>query len=500
VKGICIDNVKIRIGGMSMEKLVAYCRQHTNLTAMQCEILKRISVCFPFIADLAHAHLSIYVQTRDANRLLVIGHEKPHTTFSPATLSEAGRFIRKQEEPLVEYTMRTGKPIQGKREWDWGLSIDMYTYAIHDGSTVIAVVSFEPNSEELKTDGYQQLLETACVVLVNARKVLDKDMYRPLSASDGIIITDKYNRIVFANTAAVRIYKVLGVGNLIGYHMFDRQLTMHITKETIASHRPYEKELEAGELILVQRNIPIKEGGNLLRRVVIVSDITDIRKKDKEILIKSAVIQEIHHRVKNNLQTIASLLRLQSRRTKSQEVKAALKESVNRILSISVVHEFLSQQDAEFIDVVEVTKNILNLIVQNMLDPAFELETRFTGPAIILPSEQASNLALIVNELILNSLQHGFEEQSKGLIGLDIRKTNTEYLLDLYDNGAGVPENFDQKKSKSLGLQIVRTLIEDDMGGTFKLINKNGTHAKIRIPRTTEGENKNESIEDYYSR
>ena len=113
---------------------------------------------------------------------------------------------------------------------------------------------------------------------------------------------------------------------------------MHITKETVASQRPQEKELEAGGLILVQRDIPIMEGGSMLQRVVIISDITEVRLKDKQIKIKSAVIQEIHHRVKNNLQTIASLLRLQSRRSQSGEVKAALQESVNRILSISVVH------------------------------------------------------------------------------------------------------------------------------------------------------------------
>ena len=126
---------------------------------------------------------------------------------------------------------------------------------------------------------------------------------------------------------------------------------------------------------------------------MILSDVTEIRKKDKELKIKSAVIQEIHHRVKNNLQTIASLLRLQARRSNSMEVKEALKESVNRILSISVVHEFLSQQGDENIDVMEVTKNILQLIQQNMLDSHFKLETEFIGETIILPSKQASKFS-----------------------------------------------------------------------------------------------------------
>ena len=471
-----------------MESIAEYCRKYTRFTAMQRELMRRISVCFPFIADLAHADVSVYVRSTRTGYFLVLAHEKPHTVFTTADLTPAGNFVSTVEEPLVDYTMRTGKRIKGKREWMLGHIHDMYTFGIHDGNDVLAVVSFETNNDSLRIDGYAQLLETACVILVNARKALDRDMYRPMSSSDGIIITDKFNRIVFANTAAIRIYKVLGVGNIIGCHLFDRQLTMHVRKETIVVDHPYEKELEAGGLILVQRNIPIMEGGSLLRRVVIVSDVTEVRKKDKEILIKSAVIQEIHHRVKNNLQTIASLLRLQSRRTKNPEVKAALRESVNRILSISVVHEFLSQQGGEHIDVVEVTRNILRLVAQNMLDSEFELETRFTGTTIVLPSQQASNLALVVNELILNSIEHAFEGRSQGLIGLDIRRNADSYVLDLYDDGSGVPEGFDISRAKSLGLQIVRTLIQDDMGGTFMLVNEKGTHAKITIPRTIEEE------------
>ena len=175
-------------------------------------------------------------------------------------------------------------------------------------------------------------------------------MYRAISSRDGIIITDKNERIIFANMVASRIYHVLGVSNLLGCHLFDRQLTLHIRKETILPRCPYEKEIEVGNLVLIRRDIPINEAGNLLTRIVILSDVTEIRKKDKELKIKSAVIQEIHHRVKNNLQTIASLLRLQARRSNSMEVKEALKESVNRILSISVVHEFLSQQGDENIN------------------------------------------------------------------------------------------------------------------------------------------------------
>ena len=121
-----------------------------------------------------------------------------------------------------------------------------------------------------------------------------RDRYRPLSASDGIVIADSQHKIRFVNTAALRIYKVLGIGEAVGLQLFDRRLTMHIVRETTVSSHPYEKEIEAGNLVLLQRSIPIYHGGQQ-RTVLVISDVTELRKKEKELLIKSAVIQEIHH-------------------------------------------------------------------------------------------------------------------------------------------------------------------------------------------------------------
>ncbi|MBP2632719.1 MAG: signal transduction histidine kinase, partial [Firmicutes bacterium] len=294
------------------------CRQMTNLSILQIDILDKLSRSFPLVSDLSHAHLTVYAKVADKDEIVVIAQIEPNTSFSQYRPNILGTTVRRSEEPLVWRTMTTGEAIKGKREWAWGFMLDMYTFAIYDAEgQIIASVSFETNSEELRIEGYNYLIETAYKMLLNAKLPIDKELYRPLSASDGIIITDKRSKIVFANTAVSSIYKVLGVGKMVGHHIFDRQITMHITKETTVSQRPYEKEIEAGNLVLVQRNIPLMKNDQLLRTVIVVSDVTELRKKEKELLIKSAVIQEIHHRVKNNLQTIASLLRLQSRRTNS---------------------------------------------------------------------------------------------------------------------------------------------------------------------------------------
>lgn len=281
-----------------MENRIELYHRHTDLTVTQISLLERMRVVFPFLADLAHGQLKVYVPAREKGRLLIIAQERPHTVYMSRQKLDLGRLQPAIEEPLVRQTLQTGMPGHGKREWTYGSLIDMYTYAIHDGAKVIGVISFEVDGDRLQIDDYPCLLATAVDILYHARKGVDDKQYQPISSSDGIMITDQFSRIIFANAAAQRIYRVLGVGSLKGGHLFDRQMTRHILRETMERDRPWQKELVAGNMTIIRRQIDLQEGGQLIRRIVVLSDITEIRAKDKEIRIKSAVIQEIHHRVK----------------------------------------------------------------------------------------------------------------------------------------------------------------------------------------------------------
>lgn len=471
-----------------MDDITRLCREQTRLTMLQISLLSRMAIVFPFLADLAHGELKVYVRTKDPESFLIVAQQRPHTVYLPGKDSAVGCRVRSIEEPLIKETFQTGKPARGKREWNYGSMVDMFTFGIHDGDKVIGVLNFEVDLDKLSIEGYSHLLDAAVAVLYHARHILNPEQFRPITASDGIIITDAHSRIVFADAAAVRIYRVLGVGSLRGGHLFDRQMTQHVTRETVETDRPWQKEITAGGLILIRREIVVREGGNLCMRIVIISDVTETRAKDKEIRIKSAVIQEIHHRVKNNLQAIASLLRIQARRAKTAEVKAALKESVNRILSISVVHEYLSQQGSEDIDVQEVMGHIFDLAARNMIDRDFLIRTEFKGPRLILPSKCASSVALVLNELVLNAMEHAFTGRKSGLIGLAVQEDADHWHLDFYDDGVGMPEGFADMPRKSLGLTIVQTLVEGDLGGTFAIENDerglgHGTHARLCIPK-----------------
>lgn len=463
------------------------CRKTSALTPAQSAMLNSIARMLPLAADLSHAQATVYTKARGDNLLVIVAQAYPNTSFIQYKPNLRGTIVSASEEPLVWHTMVNGQPIKGHREWALGMCIDMQTFAIRDASgKIVAAVSFETSAEEARGEGHNILVDAAYKLLTIERTAEIKH-YRSLTASDGVIVVDEKGYIIFANPAAESIYKVFGIGQIRGHKILDRKINMRLAQKASSTKTPCEAEFEIGNITLTQRAIPIIASGQTVRIIVIISDITELKKKEKELLIKSAVIQEIHHRVKNNLQTIASLLRLQSRRTKSLEVQAALRESVNRILSISVVHEFLSQQDAEFINVAEVARNILDVVSNNMLEPDFNLQAVFNGQTVILPSEQASSLALVINELIQNSIEHGFIGRREGIIGVDIRTLPDAYQIEIYDNGIGIPPDYNPQESKSLGLYIVRTLVENDVGGNLRIYDNKGTHALITIPRTEGG-------------
>ncbi len=464
------------------------CRKYTALTAAQAEALEETADALQIVADLAHAQVTIYAMARDAGLLAITAQAKPHTGFLQYKPNVLGTTVSAAEEPLVWRTITAGETIRGRREWALGMEVlAMQTFPVPDANgDIIAAVSFEFNVEDETGGDHDMLIETAYQFLMSAR-IATGSVLKPLTAREGVIVVDDRGRVVYANAAAISIYKLFGIGRIVGRRVHDRTVNIRLALKAASSRQPQENELEIGNVVLAQRAIPIVRGGQTVRTILIVADITEIKKKEKELLIKAAVIQEIHHRVKNNLQTIASLLRLQARRTPSPEVKAALRESVNRILSISVVHEFLSQQDAEVIDVAEVARNILDQVIENMVEPDFNIKTLFNGQQMVLPSDQAISLALAINELIQNSIEHGFTGRREGVIGVDIAASQDAYRVEIWDDGVGLPADFGQRESNSLGLQIIRTLVEHDLGGTFRLESRGGTRATITVPRTAEG-------------
>lgn len=192
-----------------------------------------------------------------------------------------------------------------------------------------------------------------------------------------------------------------------------------------------------------------------------------------KLMVKSAIIQEMHHRVKNNLQQVASLLRLQMHYAGERSVEQVLSESLNRILAIASVHELLAREDLDIISVKKVAEQIIQATAQGILAPGKHIAMNIEGPDILLPSAQATPVALILNELVQNALEHGFGEgMDDGEIRITLAEEPKAITLKVANDGTPLPDGFDIRKTDSLGLQIVESLVRGDLQGRFLLANE----------------------------
>src|SRR5204863_6146683 len=258
-----------------------------------------------------------------------------------------------------------------------------------------------------------------------------------------------------------------------------------------------ERRVQEHELVWIKRVVPLMSGDGgswsaRLRRqgsvpagaIVAIQDVTDELQKEQELRIKTAMIQEIHHRVKNNLQTIASLLRLQARRTVNPEVADQLRESIGRIISIAVVHEFLSADETSVINIHEVSNRILAEVRNGVLDHNRPITLSLEGMrGFTLPAQQATSCALIINELVQNAVEHAFAGLPGGSIVVRLAEQGDSLYIEIQDDGQGLPHDFDLLRQGGLGLQIVRSLVREDLKGEFELLNGQGVKAVVSFPK-----------------
>lgn len=205
--------------------------------------------------------------------------------------------------------------------------------------------------------------------------------------------------------------------------------------------------------------------------------------ENAKLMVKSAVIQEMHHRVKNNLQQIVSLVRLEMRYSKYTTVEDALNDTLARILAISSVHELLSRDDLDSVSIKKVAESILHATKQSVVPPGKHISVEVEGDDCVLPLHKATSMALVLNELVQNAVEHGFSTLDDGRIAITVRQTDGEICMQVTNDGAPLPEGFTYRTSDSLGLSIVETLVRGDLHGTFVLANgPDGITAKVTVP------------------
>nr|WP_307832732.1 PAS domain-containing sensor histidine kinase [Planomonospora sp. ID91781] len=316
-------------------------------------------------------------------------------------------------------------------------------------------------------------------------------LVRSPRVGDGLLRLDRAGRVTYASPNALSAYRRLGLtADLVGAELGRTTATLCYADEPInenlmivaSGREPRETEVEAGGTVVQLRAIPLVVGGGRIGALVLIRDVTELRRRERELMTKDATIREIHHRVKNNLQTVAALLRLQARRLQVPEGREALEEAVRRVGSIAIVHETLSHTPEEQVDFDDIADRVIAM-ASEVSAPEAQVVPRRVGTFGVLKSEIATPLAMVLTELLQNAVQHGLA-QRPGRLQVIVSREADRLDVIVSDDGAGLPEGFDLESSTSLGLQIVRTLVVGELSGRLAIEPRQGggTEVTLAIP------------------
>ena len=231
-----------------------------------------------------------------------------------------------------------------------------------------------------------------------------------------------------------------------------------------------DSELAANKSAVSMRSLPLYDTNGRTGAIVLCRDVTELRRREQELQTKDATISEIHHRVKNNLQAVSALLRLQARKTKSDEVKKELEEAQRRVQTIAMVHEGLSQTADEIVDFDKVISNLLKMSVDlaTMRDQHITID--YVGQFGMMPAQDATPLSLVLTELITNAVEHGFEGRKEGHIVISVGRSGSNLNVVVEDDGSGLDHEERNGMARSsgsgLGTQIINTFVTNDFGGS----------------------------------
>lgn len=480
----------------------------SDLTTEDRAFLSTLEDQLGIVADLSRADALIYTRAQKG-KAHVRTHVHPHSV-APVYLEDYTRQqINLEQAPIVAKTLLTHRRQQGNQE-GFGNGVRVQTEVLPvfspvDPRRLIAAVSLD--SSLIEYERHRRRSRVFRKTLNRIQQMLTEGWLHHAETlsffgeQEGLVVVDKKGVIRYTSGIAANLYRKIGyVQNLVGSHI--ESLETHddaLVRQALMSHRCLEEESEDGGRYWIRKVLPVVMRPGLtdrLRRhfhsspssevismgtLLVLRDITDERRKEQEIRVKNAMIQEIHHRVKNNLQTIAALLRIQSRRFDDDVALAAFNDATNRILSIAVIHEFLSEQGSFAINIKEVGNRIITQLRQSIVNPGLHIQFELQGPSIWLPPRQATACALVTNELLQNAVEHGFKCQESGNVSMILTDEGDQVIISVTDNGCGLPDDFDLHNTGSLGLQITRTLVTEDLQGSIELFNneEQGTTARL---------------------
>jgi len=493
------------------------------------EHLQRLVGSWAILSDLSFSDLLLFVPTaEDMGGFVVVGQVRPTTSQTLHLEDLLGREVSDDERPLLARAWSLGSVVEG----------EVPVTARNERARVVCI--------PVRFDGEVVAVLTREAPLVVGRRpgelervyvgVFDRfarmvtagtfpfPVDEPLSSEaprvgDGVMTLDAAARVEFASPNAVNAMHRLGVYRaILGASLDELGVRGNPVPAAYGGQVPVSDELELGDVAVFIRCIPLLDQERVTGAVVLVRDVTDLRRRDRLLMGKDVAIREVHHRVKNNLQTISSLLRLQSRRLPKGDARHALEEAERRVRSIAVVHEILSRDTADEVDFNDILPSLVRM-AEDFSGAFAPVRVTWSGEAGEMGAQVATPLAVALNELVQNAVEHAFAPPPRqmgelpfemaaspqkpnpsvrtlmtgsgdaGLHGgrqpevhITLVRRGEELFVQVRDNGIGLPPGFSIEATTSLGLSIVRGLVNSQLGGTINMYNDGGTVVELVIP------------------
>ncbi len=470
-----------------MPSLIELVRAHTDLGEEDVSWLHLLLADWQIIADLSFADLVLWLPDRDGSGFWAGAQMRPTTGPTAYVDDVIGTFVKAGRKPMLDAAWAQGRLVrEGDPEWRDDVPVRVETIPVRRADRVIAVVARNTNLLGVRTPSRLELsyLQTASdLTQMIAHGYFPSTGQRSDHADsprvgDGFVRVDAAGKVAYASPNALSVFRRLGLGtDLTGLNL--AELTRELVpprrrpdEETLSAvlagrmHR--DTEIQTEHVALILRSIPLRPQGDHIGGLILLRDVTDLRRRDRELVTKDATIREIHHRVKNNLQTVAALLRLQARRIDNDEAKSALEEAVRRVGSIAIVHDMLSQAVEEHVVFDDVVDRLIRMVTEVSAVGA-SVQVSREGSFGVVPSETATALAMVLTEVLQNAVEHGYDVGCSGRIVVRASRIVGRLHLRIDDDGKGLPDGFDLDSSTNLGLSIVRTLVESELDGQLQL-------------------------------
>jgi len=500
-----------------MASLADLAAAHTRLNGPAISHLQRLVGSWSLPCDLSFADLLLYAPAdAAATEFVVIGHVRSTTGVTAHAGDPVGERVRAVDRPLLRQCLLEGlrceRPLAGPLPagaidetveegitaplGPGGLVVDHVP--VRFGDEIIAVLTREEQARSVRAGTglereYRVLFDRLASMVEEgafpAGRPEKSGEYREPRVGDGVLVLDREQRVEFASPNALSALHRLGVqAEAIGRRLDSVGIDDAVVRRALESRRSTITEIEDGEdRSVVIRCHPLVQGGRSTGVLALTRDVSELRSRDRLLVSKDATIREIHHRVKNNLQTIQSLLQLQARRLGSGEAKDAVAQSARRIGSIAIVHETLATDATDEVDFDTVVRRVVRMVEEGFASPERPVHVRVDGELGDLHGETAMPLAVAMVELVQNAVDHALPGRTTS-VQIDLIGDRRDLIVRVSDDGSGLPDGFSLDRDSGLGLAIVRQFVVADLGGTITMgpartQDPVGTLVEIRIPR-----------------